>query len=71
MVLREFDFDAERDAFTDAQPRDEDGDVPYDMGMRFVPWLVFEADGPRENGFRFCCYCGAALTTPDVAPGEE
>jgi hypothetical protein len=22
----------------------------------------FTNDGPQENGFKFCCYCGKALT---------
>ena len=27
--------------------------------------FVFEADGPAENGFKYCPYCGGPLTTTD------
>ncbi len=36
---------------------DEDGPWRTGCGQAFE----FLTDGPRENGMRFCCYCGGAL----------
>ena len=31
--------------------------------------FIFETDGPRENGFLFCPYCGRKLTTQGHTDG--
>lgn len=36
---------------------DEYGYWDTDCGRTFC----FEADGPNENEFRYCCYCGKVL----------
>ena len=38
--------------------QDEDGNWKTSCGEMFI----FLEDGPKENEFRFCCYCGGALT---------
>jgi hypothetical protein len=37
--------------------QDSDGNWNTDCGYLFV----FLANGPRENGMQFCCYCGKEL----------
>lgn len=40
---------------------DDDGRWDTECGEAFQ----FEVDGPRENGFRFCPYCGLKLVAPN------
>lgn len=43
---------------------DEDGVYHTECDEMFV----FEVDGPKENSFRFCCFCGKNLV--DCTPQE-
>ena len=40
----------------------DDGSWDTDCGEKFC----IEERTPKENGMRFCCYCGAELVTPNV-----
>ena len=46
---------------------DEDGNWSTDCGQMF--W--FDTGGPKENGFRFCPYCGASLRAETQEEEEE
>ena len=44
--------------------QDEDGNWKTSCGEMFI----FLEDGPKENEFHFCCYCGGALTESKNSP---
>jgi hypothetical protein len=33
--------------------------------------FMFEADGPKENGFVWCPYCGDGITIKAPSPSED
>lgn len=39
--------------------REEDGGGPYETDCGHLFECI--SDGPEENGFRFCCFCGGKL----------
>lgn len=44
-----------------------DGDVEDGWATACKNLFIFMADGPVQNGFEFCPYCGAALTVENEA----
>ena len=56
--LRDLEQDAAKCRWTQDA---EDGSWDTDCGNKFC----IEAGTPEENGMLFCCYCGAALVTPN------
>lgn len=46
-------------------------DVDYDAWQSGCEQeFIFTADGPTENGFKFCPFCGGKLTIFMLSPSE-
>ena len=47
----------------------EDSDGTWNTDCKSA--FVLNDGNPRENGFKFCCYCGGKLIQNDYEPDKE
>lgn len=53
------EHEARRMSEEDCEWQEEDGGGPWESWCGHL--FEFNSDGPKENGFRFCPYCGKRL----------